>query len=157
MTPCQALTPPFFVLPCDQLKQVLVDEESGLPTNLEGRARGSIVEVTLDHEEGSLSFRLNGGPEGYKISGFPVGDTGGMLLRPVIGFRAGAMQTSEDDQVTLRGPERLRQGWPQIDDALRERDLRGVIAARCLGRALDSSHASNRMRLASFRLMHSPR
>ena len=113
--------------------------------------------------------RLNGGGEGAKIRGFPRGDSapgmggGGLLLRPVIGFRVGAALT-EDDQVTMRtSAEQLRRGWPQQHSASsRERDLRGLIAARALDarhltHALDASHASNRMRLASFRLMHSPR
>lgn len=162
--------PPPAGYPDGHLKNVLIDEESGEPTNLEGRARGCVIEVTLDHEEGTLSFRLNGGPDGPKICGFPVGDSGGMLLRPVLGFRAGSSLT-DDDRVTLRAPERLRHGWPQLDEGgTRERDLRGVIAARSLagggarGGALgDASSASgassNRiaMRLASFRqLVHSP-
>ena len=147
--------PPPAGFPDGHLKQVLVI--AGDPANLEGCARGSVIEVTLDHEEGTLGFRLNGGTEGPKIGGFPIGDTGGVLLRPVIGFRAGAALT-EDDQVTLRAPERLREGWPQLEEAgKRERDLRGVIAAAQVARALDATRASNRMRLASFRLLHSPR
>ena len=99
--------------------------------------------------------------QGPKIAGFPIGDSapGGLLLRPVVGFRVGAGLT-DDDQVTIRSSsERLRRGWPQQEsDQSRERDLRGLIAARAaVTRSLDASHASNRMRLASFRLLHSPR
>ena len=141
---------------------MLVDEVSGEPTNLEGRARGAVIELTMDHEAGTLTFRLNGGVDGPAVVGFPTvtpsGDVaaGGLLLRPVIGMRMGAALT-EDDQVTIRGTGRLREGWPQQDDRVRERDLRGLVAARALTHALDAAGASNRMRLASFRIVHSPR
>ena len=150
--------PPPAGYPDGHLRHVLVDAD-GAPTNLEGCARGRVIDITLDHKEGSLRFKLDGGPEGPPIKGFPIGDPGlnQPLLKPVVGFRM-SPSLSEDDQVTLRGAERLRVGWPRLDDE-RERDLRGVIAARyvAVGRALDTSGASNRMRLASFRLLHSPR
>lgn len=143
--------------PDGHLRQVLVDAD-GEPTCLEGCARGRVIDITIDHEDGTLSFRLDGGLDGPRIGGFPIGDPGRNqpLLRPVIGLRMGA-SLSQDDQVTLRACERLRAGWPTTDHATRERDLRGVIAARYIGQALDASGASNRMRLAAFRLMHSPR
>ena len=49
--------------PDGHLKAVLVDE-AGDPTNLEGCAKGRVIEITLDHEEGTLTFRLDGGPLG---------------------------------------------------------------------------------------------
>ena len=55
--------PPPAGYPDGHLKHVLVDELTGEPTTLEGRANGAIIEVTVDHDEGTLSFRLNGGPE----------------------------------------------------------------------------------------------
>ena len=55
--------PPPAGYPDGHLKHVLVDELTGEPTTLEGRANGAIIEVTVDHDEGKLSFRLNGGPE----------------------------------------------------------------------------------------------
>ena len=114
--------------PDGHLQSVLVGEDGETPVRLEGSAIGAVVEVIVDHEEGTLSFKLNGGPEGPRIRGFPVGDVGGMLLRPVIGFRWA------EDVVTVRsGAARLRDGWPQqLDNAARERDARGLAAARAL-------------------------
>jgi len=53
--------------------QVLKDER-GQPTNLTGKMNGAIIEVRLDHDHGSLAFRINGGPPRealLKGAGFP--------------------------------------------------------------------------------------
>ena len=117
--------------PDGHLMKVLVDAEGG-PATLEGRANNSVIEVIFDHDAGYLAFRLDGGPEGARLDGFPVeGERSGIgvskLLRPVIGFRW------PEDQVTIRSGERLRSGWPQQDpDVARLRDARGLQAARAL-------------------------
>ena len=113
--------------PDGHLRPILV-EASGEQAQLEGRAIGSVIEVIVDHDAGTLSFRLDDGPEGPLLEGFPVGDTGGMFLRPVVGMRW------PEDVVTIRSAEvRLSRGWPQQhDNQLRERDARGLAAARSL-------------------------
>ena len=87
-----------------------------------------------------------------KIGGFPVGDPGPNqpLLKPVIGFRVGP-SLSDDDQVTRRGAERLRDGSPRFDNDARERDLRGVIAARYLSVTAPSTRAARPTACASRR------
>lgn len=42
-------------------EQVMKDE-AGQPADLVGRAVGAIIEVLVDHDEGTLSFQVNGGP-----------------------------------------------------------------------------------------------
>ena len=123
--------PPPLGYPDGHLRKVLVDAE-GTPTTLEGRAVNSVIEVIFDHDAGYLAFRLDGGPEGAVLAGFPVegeqsGGGASNLLRPVIGFRWA------EDQVTIRSGERLRSGWPQQDpDVARLRDARGLQAAKAL-------------------------
>ena len=89
------------------LKSVLCDEE-GQPTDLDGRAASNVIELTLDADAGTLTFRLNGGPEGTAIAGFPPG----AALRPVVALRYWG-GVGEEDQVTIRGGRgcfaRLRQ------------------------------------------------
>ena len=79
------------------LKSVLCDEE-GQPTDLDGRAASNVIELTLDADAGTLTFRLNGGPEGTAIAGFPPG----AALRPVVALRYWG-GVGEEDQVTIRG------------------------------------------------------
>ena len=43
------------------------------PDDLEGRAKGAIIEVCLDHDKGTLSLGINGGPLQHVLSGFPRG------------------------------------------------------------------------------------
>ena len=76
-----------------------------------------------------------------------------LLLRPVVGFRIGAGPNDEhDDQVTIRGSSHLQTwGRSREDDGIGAR--RSIVAAKALRQALDATHASNRMRLASFRLV----
>lgn len=167
-------------------KRVLADSETGALTCLRGRAQGSVIELAYDHQDGTLTFRLNGGPQGPKIGAFPrtatmtrtppapheieAGDEGTrygvgsspreqtatnqqLLLRPVVGFRIGAGPNDEhDDQVTIRGSSHLQTwGRSREDDGIGAR--RSIVAAKALRQALDATHASNRMRLASFRLV----
>ena len=196
---CGEPPPPGY--PNGHAKRMLVDAESGgEAASLKGRAQGSVLEVAYDHDGGTLSFRLNGGPRGAILAGFPkaatFATTGGqsvddhedddevdrdhaigaaaprtaagrhqprLLLRPVVGFRFGAGLSNElDDQVTIRSAPRLQSSWPQArryshesgNTSARGDVERGIsiMAAKALRRALDASHASNRMRLASFRL-----
>ena len=122
--------PPPEGYPDGHLKPMLFDE-CGELAQLEGRAAGSVIEVILDHDVGSLYFRLDGGAEGPRLEGFPVGDNGGKLLRPVVGLRWA------EDQVTIRSSSQLSRGWPQqYDNSRRERDARGLAAARALARRL---------------------
>ena len=111
--------------PDGHLKPVLVDLD-GESARLEGRAVGSVIEVVMNHDEGWLSFCLDGGAEGPRLEGFPLGDGGGTPLRPVLGLRW------EEDQVTIRSSSsRLHRGWPHhLDNATREKDARGLAAAR---------------------------
>lgn len=114
----------------------MLTDEFGKPANLEGRASGAVIGVVIDHDSGYLAFRLDGGPEGPRLEGFPLADVGPSsvksVLRPVVGFRW------PEDMVTIRaGSERLRSGWPKQDaSAVRERDARGLVAARALAQRL---------------------
>jgi len=117
-----AATPPD-AYPDGHLKHVLVDEQ-GEPTRLEGRVVGRVVEVIYDHVAGTLAFALDGGEAGPALEGFPTNPS--FPLRPVVGFRFG------EDQVTIRCAPRLRSGWPAQENAVRERDARGVAAALAL-------------------------
>ena len=84
--------PPPAGWPCGQRLQVMVDE-AGKPANLEGRADGATIEVIVDHDEGSLSYRVDGGKVLTALRGFPKG----AALRPF------AMLASLNDSVTLGG------------------------------------------------------
>jgi len=50
-------TPPGF--PDGQLTQVMKDE-AGQPTDLRDRATGAVIEVLVDHDAGTLRYRING-------------------------------------------------------------------------------------------------
>ena len=56
--------------PDGDLTQVLKDS-GGEPTDLRGKATGREVEVLVNHDEGTLSYRIDGGPEMLALSGFP--------------------------------------------------------------------------------------
>ena len=56
---------------CGGVTQVMVDE-AGQPANLNGRATGAVIEVIVDHSEGSLAFRVNG-KLSPALRGFPKG------------------------------------------------------------------------------------
>ena len=59
----------------------VMNEEAGNPTSLVGRATiGAVIEVLVNHGEGVLSYRINGGPVLEALKGFPKGATG--QLRP---------------------------------------------------------------------------
>ena len=47
--------------------------EAGQPANLQGRATGAVIEVIVDHSEGSLAFRINDEPPLPALRGFPKG------------------------------------------------------------------------------------
>ena len=56
-------------------------DEAGNPTSLVGRATiGAVIEVLVNHGEGVLSYRINGGPVLEALKGFPKGAAG--QLRP---------------------------------------------------------------------------
>ena len=42
-------------------------------TNLQGRARGAVIETIIDEQRGALCFRINGGPVIEALHGFPPG------------------------------------------------------------------------------------
>jgi len=65
--------PPPTGFPDGNGKQVLFNAERNRPDNLRGRATGALVEVCLDHDKGTLSFGINGGPLQRALDGFPVG------------------------------------------------------------------------------------
>ena len=52
--------------------QVMVDE-AGQPVNLKGRATGAVIEVVVDHSDGSLAFGVNGAPPRRVPNGWPPG------------------------------------------------------------------------------------
>ena len=68
------MAPPPDGFPDGQCKQVLFDAE-GKPDNrfLFRRAIGAIIEICLDHDAGTLSLGVNGGPMQRALAGFPVG------------------------------------------------------------------------------------
>ena len=64
--------PPPDGFPDGHMTQVMKDE-AGDPANLVGRATGAVIEVLVDHDEGTLGFRVNGGPPLDALKGFPKG------------------------------------------------------------------------------------
>lgn len=86
-------TPPPDGFPDGHLRQMLTNAQ-GEHVRLEGRACGCVIQVHFDHDAGSISFSLDGGPPGPRLSGFPKG-TSHTLIRPVIGLRW------PEDQVTI--------------------------------------------------------
>ena len=57
-------------------KQVMKDE-AGEPTDLwDDQATGAVIQVLVDHDEGVLSFQINGGPVLEALKGFPKGTAG---------------------------------------------------------------------------------
>ena len=52
--------------------QVMVNE-AGQPANLNGRANGAVIEVVVDHSDGSLAFGVNGAPPRRVPDGWPTG------------------------------------------------------------------------------------
>ena len=64
-----------------------------LPLHLRGRVDGYVIEVVVDHSEGSLAFRVNGGPVLEALRGFPKG----AQLRPWVwmgGYKSDAVRVS---------------------------------------------------------------
>ena len=57
--------------------QVMKDE-AGQSNGLRGKATGAVISVCIDHDAGTLGFRVNGGPLLEALKGFPVG----AALRP---------------------------------------------------------------------------
>ena len=43
-------------------QQSIMVDEAGQPSNLEGRVIGAVIEVVVDHSDGSLAFGVNGAP-----------------------------------------------------------------------------------------------
>ena len=72
-------------------KQLLVNER-GRPAGLRRRANGSVVEVSVEHRQGTLGYRVNGGPPMEAITGFPKG----AALRPWV-----SLYMSVNDRVML--------------------------------------------------------
>ena len=58
-------------------KQVMKDA-GGQPTDLDGRAIGAVIEVLVNHDAGTLGYRVNDGPLLEALTGFPAG----AALRP---------------------------------------------------------------------------
>ena len=86
--------PPPDGYPLGNSKQVLFDAE-GEPDCLHlGRATGAIIEVCLDHDKGTLSFSINGGPLQRALDGFPAG----AAMRPC------AKLVCKDDAVRFARP-----------------------------------------------------
>ena len=51
----------------------LMFDEAGVPANLTYKTNGAVIEVIIDHGEGSLSFRVNDGAVLGPLFGFPKG------------------------------------------------------------------------------------
>ena len=85
--------PPPDGFPDGNEKQVLFDAE-GKPDNLKKRASDAIIEVCLDHDKGTLSFGINGGPLQRALAGFPAG----AAMRPY------AILPSHDEAVRFARP-----------------------------------------------------
>ena len=64
--------PPPMGYPDGHQTRVMFDEH-GFPTSLYGRVVGSVIEVHVDHDEGTLGFRVNAGPLLLALRGFPKG------------------------------------------------------------------------------------
>ena len=47
--------------------------EAGQPANLQGRANGAVIEVIVDHSDGSLAFGVNGAPPSRVPYDWPPG------------------------------------------------------------------------------------
>ena len=72
--------------------------QAGLSASLFGRAIGAVIEVLVDHDEGTLSYRVNGGPLLEALKGetkFPKG----AALRPFV-----ACPVHSGDRVRLVTP-----------------------------------------------------
>ena len=65
-------------------------DEAGKPTNLRGKATGAVIQVLVDHDEGVLSFQINGGPVLEALKGLPKGAAG--QLRPFAIVRGGSLR-----------------------------------------------------------------
>ena len=48
--------------------------EAGQPADLQGRANGAVIEVVVDHSDGSLAFGVNGAPPRRVPEGWPTGE-----------------------------------------------------------------------------------
>jgi hypothetical protein len=86
----------------------LMRDSAGLPSSLFGEANGAVVEVLIDHDEGTLGFRINGGPTLAALRGFPPGAT----LRPWI--RSNCPEAA--DSVSLVRPY-VSELWQSVADA----------------------------------------
>ena len=101
---------PYFPSPPDgwpdgDRTQVMKDE-AGNPTSLAGRATGAVIEVLIDHDNGVLNYRVNGGPVLEALKGFPKGAAG--QLRPWVqlleGFGFLHFSDTGEDRVTFTIP-----------------------------------------------------
>ena len=56
----------------DTMDDSLTDSDTSRhPADLEGRAQGALVDVTVDHDAGTLGYSINGGPHFETLRGFP--------------------------------------------------------------------------------------
>ena len=81
------------------IERVALRRLAGRPTDLHGRANGAVIEVLLDHDEGTLGFRINDEPpvEVPAKNGTPFRFPKGAALHLC------CITFQRDDQVTLVG------------------------------------------------------
>ena len=77
------IAPPPDGFPDCQGKPVLFNAE-GQPDIMYGRANGAIIETCFDHDKGTLSFGINGGPLQRALDGFP--DEAGIWIQDGLGI-----------------------------------------------------------------------
>ena len=54
-------------------ERLILTDCAGNPTNLKQKANGALIAVVVDHDRGTLSFRINDGPVLEALTGFPAG------------------------------------------------------------------------------------
>ena len=62
----------------DGINTQIMKDEAGQRAHLYNKANGAVIAVCIDHDAGTLGFRVNGGPLLEALKGFPVG----AALRP---------------------------------------------------------------------------
>ena len=92
--------------------RVLANEDGAKTTD--GKVTGSLVEVVVDHELGTLAFSVNGGPREVALEGFPRA----AALRPWATLRPMFERVAAQGRVAFDDPEEKRELQEEIDEAV---------------------------------------
>ena len=86
----------------DTMDDSLTDSDTNRHlADLEGRAQGALVEVTVDHDAGTLGYSINGGPRFETLRGFPPAAALRLWAKLTSAHFTGPGEERSDDLISL--------------------------------------------------------